>query len=259
MPKAFYVVRVGRKPGIYRTWVECKTQTDGFHGAVFKGFDDEAEATEFLGVAGMPVRAAVVTTPVTTPVTSSVVQPILRPRISIQRAVLPKLERIPRNEANLHMLYVDGGHNRQTGLEGWGRVVDAVGVDLLAPHISLFPDIQIRDVVLPRMGASYVLVAKFNDVKSQQNNGAELIALVAALRIAERYPGKVKTIGSDSTVVLFWSRTLGSESRGKMDPQKAALVDECIRRRREFEGMGGQILKIPGDDNLADCGYHRSK
>lgn len=39
MPKnKFYVVWVGRKPGIYSTWDSCKAQVDGFEGAKYKGF-----------------------------------------------------------------------------------------------------------------------------------------------------------------------------------------------------------------------------
>jgi ribonuclease HI len=250
MPKDFYAVQVGRRPGIYRTWTECKAQTDGFPGAVFKGFDTEEEARDFVGVADRPRKA-----PTIAP-TSVTAAPVARVAIRIQPATLPVLERIPRCEANLSMLYVDGGHNRQTGKEAWGRVVDAVGVDLLAPHVPLFPDFQLRDVVLPRMGASYVCVAKFNDVKTMQTNGSELMALVAALRLAEHYKDKVKIIGSDSTTALFWSKTLGAETRAKMDPRKVILIDECIRRRREFEATGGQVIKISGGENLADLGRH---
>lgn len=40
----FYVVWKGRKPGIYKTWDECKSQTDGFAGAIFKSFPSASEA-----------------------------------------------------------------------------------------------------------------------------------------------------------------------------------------------------------------------
>lgn len=46
--KNFYAVRRGLTPGIYKTWPECKTQTDGFPGAEYKGFETEAEAIEYL-------------------------------------------------------------------------------------------------------------------------------------------------------------------------------------------------------------------
>lgn len=42
----FYAVRKGKKPGIYKTWEECKAQVHGFKGAQYKKFEslDQAEA-----------------------------------------------------------------------------------------------------------------------------------------------------------------------------------------------------------------------
>ncbi len=39
MPKnKFYVVWVGKKPGIYEDWAGCRKQVEGFNGARYKGF-----------------------------------------------------------------------------------------------------------------------------------------------------------------------------------------------------------------------------
>ena len=48
--KNFYAVKVGKTPGIYRTWAECKSQTEGVSGAMFKGFATEEEAKLFMGI-----------------------------------------------------------------------------------------------------------------------------------------------------------------------------------------------------------------
>lgn len=48
MAKRFYAVKIGRIPGLYRTWEECKAQVDGFPRAVFKGFAIEDEARAFI-------------------------------------------------------------------------------------------------------------------------------------------------------------------------------------------------------------------
>ncbi len=40
----YYVVWRGIKPGIYRTWDECKRQIEGFEGAQYKSFKTEEEA-----------------------------------------------------------------------------------------------------------------------------------------------------------------------------------------------------------------------
>ena len=48
--KNFYAVRVGKKPGIYKTWPECQANTSGYPGAVFKGFETLAEAEDFMAL-----------------------------------------------------------------------------------------------------------------------------------------------------------------------------------------------------------------
>ena len=49
MAGKFYAVKVGKTPGIYNSWDDCKAQTDGFSGAVYKSFKNAAEAAEFMG------------------------------------------------------------------------------------------------------------------------------------------------------------------------------------------------------------------
>lgn len=46
--KNYYAVRQGRKPGIYRTWAECKAQVDGYKNAEYKGFATMEEASGFM-------------------------------------------------------------------------------------------------------------------------------------------------------------------------------------------------------------------
>jgi len=41
-----YVVWEGRKPGIYQSWAECAAQVNGFPGARYKSFANEAQARE---------------------------------------------------------------------------------------------------------------------------------------------------------------------------------------------------------------------
>jgi len=44
----FFVVWYGKEPGIYRSWEECKRQIHGYGGAIYKGFNTEAEAREAM-------------------------------------------------------------------------------------------------------------------------------------------------------------------------------------------------------------------
>lgn len=52
MAGKFYAVRVGRTPGIYLSWDECKKNVDGFSGPVYKSFKTRAEAEAFMGSTG---------------------------------------------------------------------------------------------------------------------------------------------------------------------------------------------------------------
>lgn len=48
MAQKYYAVKIGKTPGIYRTWEECKAMVHGFPGAVYKSFPTENEALSFL-------------------------------------------------------------------------------------------------------------------------------------------------------------------------------------------------------------------
>lgn len=48
MAKKYYAVRVGKTPGIYLTWDDCKAMVDGYPCAKYKGFGSLTEAEAFL-------------------------------------------------------------------------------------------------------------------------------------------------------------------------------------------------------------------
>lgn len=52
MAAKFYAVKAGKTPGIYRTWEECKRETAGFSGAIYKSFPTAEAAAEFMGWTG---------------------------------------------------------------------------------------------------------------------------------------------------------------------------------------------------------------
>lgn len=45
----YYAVKEGRKPGIYKTWEECKAQVHGYKDAKFKKFNNKEDAMAFIG------------------------------------------------------------------------------------------------------------------------------------------------------------------------------------------------------------------
>ena len=46
--KNYYAVKVGKTPGIYKTWGECQAMTKGYPGAKFKGFENLEEAEDYM-------------------------------------------------------------------------------------------------------------------------------------------------------------------------------------------------------------------
>lgn len=58
MAKKYYAVRIGKTPGIYYTWDDCKAQVEGYKGAVYKGFASIEEADAFINLdASVSVKA----------------------------------------------------------------------------------------------------------------------------------------------------------------------------------------------------------
>ncbi len=49
MAVKYYAVKIGKVPGIYRTWDECKKMVDGFPNARYKSFLTLEEAKNFVG------------------------------------------------------------------------------------------------------------------------------------------------------------------------------------------------------------------
>lgn len=48
MANKFYAVKIGKTPGIYDNWDQCKKQVIGVKGSQFKGFASKKEAQEWL-------------------------------------------------------------------------------------------------------------------------------------------------------------------------------------------------------------------
>lgn len=48
MQQKYYAVRVGRTPGIYLNWEDCRKQVEGFQGASYKSFSNAGDAADFL-------------------------------------------------------------------------------------------------------------------------------------------------------------------------------------------------------------------
>ena len=120
-------------------------------------------------------------------------------------------------------IYTDAGMNRLTKDESWGCVVDENNKDLLKENLDLFKDFNICLEKLPK-SERFVIKVKFNDVSSQQNNGGELLAFIAGLRIGIKH--NYKEIKIDSELIYKWWSigTINSKTLKKMDPLKKKYI-----------------------------------
>ena len=61
--KSVYAVAVGRRPGLYRSWEECRQQVQGWKGNMYAGFTSEHEALSYLQSHGVGLNLAAVEPP----------------------------------------------------------------------------------------------------------------------------------------------------------------------------------------------------
>lgn len=156
----------------------------------------------------------------------------------------------------MSVIYTDAGMNKRTGDEAWGCVVDEKGRDLIEDNQDLYEDMKIEQVDLP-VGKRFVIKCKFNDVKTQQNNGGELCALVGGLRTALRI-GCKKICCDSQLLVTYWKIKVNPKTLEKMDEKKKYFISQLQTLYLQFEKGGGELVKIPGGENKADLGYHKN-
>lgn len=59
-PITYYAVKSGRTTGVFRSWDICRIQVDGYRNAVYKKFNTELEALQFVHETVPPVASTVV-------------------------------------------------------------------------------------------------------------------------------------------------------------------------------------------------------
>ena len=161
------------------------------------------------------------------------------------------------NDISTKQIYVDAGHNKDTGENSWASIVNSNGDCLIKEYKYLFSDFELKDVIIKNKQRT-IIVVKMGDLK-QQNNSGELIALYYGLKLALNV-GYINEIYSDSDLLVkYWSKKLGEKQRKEFNPIKIKYIDELILLRKEFEDIGGIITKISGSDNLADLNKHQTK
>ncbi len=117
--KFYYAVKIGRHPGIYDTWDECRKEVIGAAGAVYKKFASYEEAAAFIGSAEANKKTA---------------EPKKQrgpaaadPSLPLFHSILDvKPEDVLREFASVEteaLAYVDGSFHAKTGVYGYGGVL----------------------------------------------------------------------------------------------------------------------------------------
>lgn len=144
---------------------------------------------------------------------------------ALQKKIIQKME-LPEG------IYFDAGTGRGIGVEV--RVSDKNGNSLLEEGCNEFGNILLGF--------------------SKTNNYGELTGLSKAIDIA--LEKKIFHIYGDSNLVLeFWSQ--GRYHPEKLEKETVILIQDVIKKRKQFEALGGKISYISGDINPADLGFHK--
>lgn len=109
--KKYYAVRVGKEPGIYLTWDDCKAMTNGYPGAIFKSFTSYEEAEAFIGIESVSYNK--------TKVTAKTVITDNKTEIGT--------EHIQTEGCKEPYAFVDGSYNKVTKVYGYGGFLIANG------------------------------------------------------------------------------------------------------------------------------------
>ena len=131
-------------------------------------------------------------------------------------------------------IYFDAGTGRGEGVEV--SVTDEKGRNLL--HKAISKEELIRGKHL--LG------------KEVTNNYGELLACKYAIEIAMKM-GVKKVFGDSKLVIEFWTKW---RIKKDVSEETFALAREVAGLRKEFEKRGGEVLRISGDHNPADLGFH---
>uniref|UniRef100_A0A6C0BET8 Ribonuclease H n=1 Tax=viral metagenome TaxID=1070528 RepID=A0A6C0BET8_9ZZZZ len=229
----YYVVKNGRIPGIYNTWTDCNSQINGFPKSIYKSFQNYQDALNYFSV-------------------NVDEKTIVHEKQPIRQIFSDDSYEVTRT------IYVDGAYNKNTKPNSYGSVVNNQGLDMIIYNKNLLTDMLIENKDLP-VGNRDVIICNFTGV-SQQNNAAELMAMIAGLRIAINYINNgilVKHIASDSKLIIeYWSKYIKKETEELSDPKKVFYIKELILLRKRFESLGGSIVKVESDTNPADLGWH---
>ncbi|WP_215537464.1 ribonuclease H family protein [Borreliella bavariensis] len=138
-------------------------------------------------------------------------------------------------------IYFDSGTGRGKGVEI--RVVNEKRISIL--------DKILDQSLINEYGNHYV-----KNFQGISNNFGELLALYAALKIALK-ENIINIFGDSKLIIDYWSK--GIYNSKKLKQITINLIKKTVKLRKKFEEQGGKISFIPGNENIADLGFHKTK
>lgn len=134
-------------------------------------------------------------------------------------------------------IYFDAGTGRGFGVEI--SVTNEQGKDLLAKVVA-------KELINEH--------GKHLLEQGKTNNYGELLACKYALELAIR-EGEQSIFGDSKIIIDYWSK--GKIKKEGIAPETRELAFAVKKLRDAFEAKGGQVIRVSGDENPADLGFHR--
>lgn len=239
-----YAVRVGRKPGIYRTWDETKAMVHGFSGAIYKSFATRDEAQTFMQNAqkSFSTSSSIDPPPAIRIKTSeaeyvAIEAPVVAAEYEQELEKLPSVEETPETL----IVYTDGActnNNQKNAAKRRG------GIGIYAPAVNL---------EVPRR-----LPSNFHGINIKtSNNSAELFAILDAVMRLDKLAEEGELVEYDT--ILFKSDSTVAVGicigifKGVKLASLAKLTRSALKMFSERRGLQTRFMWVKGhSDNLGN-------
>ena len=219
MPKKFYAVRIGRVPGVYLSWDQCKKQTHGFPRAEFKSFPSAVAAQDYIGDIGGGQLVGQKRTK------SEALPPSTATEGATSSSLPAKRVRIEYGPAGLVAIYTDGSCSGNQNVASSNCAAGWAAVAVSEPEGRVLAEL-FGPVVTPASVAKDSALSPFDaGAEHGSNNTGELCGILEALLWAT-------TIASPSTSS---SSAAPSSSSSHLSSPSSPTSDSSLSAMKIFE------------------------
>lgn len=251
---SYYSVHIGRCPGIYNTWVDCKKEIDCLDYSEFKKFNNKADAEEFLKYGRKGREVSETSSKKSKPIVYYVVHKGKSPGIyntwnecksnvhGFKKPIFKKFENLEQAQKFL----VDGKTEEEEG-------EDILDIDPNALKIYTDGSLIRRHGYI---GCGYGLyVPKYNLkqgsilFENKTNNRAELLAAIDAISLATNKNETSLTIYTDSSYVIHIFGKTGEKykAKGYKNVKNKDLVQRAVEIKHSIRVVFVHVKAHSGD------------